>query len=330
MIDPFGRTITYLRVSVTDRCDFRCVYCMGEDVTFLPRTDLLSLEELARVCAAFVGRGVRKLRITGGEPMVRRDIMHLFHDLAGHLHDGSLDELTLTTNGGRLTKFAAELAACGVRRINVSLDTLDAGRFTDITRSRGRLETVLEGLDAAVQAGLQVKINTVALKGVNDDEFNRLVAWCGERGFDLTFIETMPLGEFSGDLTACFLPTSEVRKQLERTWTLVDSDASTGGPASYVTVAETGRKVGFISPLSHNFCATCNRVRLTCTGQLYLCLGQEDSVDLSSPLRASEGDGPLLAAIDSAIGRKPEGHSFVAEAAGQRPVLARTMNRTGG
>ncbi len=329
MIDPFGRRITYLRVSVTDRCDFRCVYCMAEDMTFLPKSELLTLEELDRLCTAFVARGVRKLRITGGEPLVRRNIMELFHRLARHLESGALDELTLTTNASQLARFADELASCGVRRINVSIDTLDAGKFHEITRW-GRLEQVLGGLEAARAAGLAVKINMVALRGVNDDEFDRMIAWCGEQGFDLTLIETMPLGEVDADRTQHYLPLSLVRANLSRRWTLEDSDYQTGGPARYVTVRETGRRLGFITPLTHNFCESCNRVRITCTGQLYMCLGQDDSADLRAPLRADPTDGLLHAAIDEAIGRKPKGHDFAIDRRSQRPAVARHMSVTGG
>ena len=327
MIDPFGRRITYLRVSVTDRCDFRCIYCMSEHMTFLPKADLLSLEELDRVCAAFVRKGVRKLRITGGEPLVRRDIMWLFRALGRHLRSGALDELTLTTNGGQLGRFARQLARAGVRRVNVSMDSMDAVKFRAITR-RGRLEQVTAGLEAAREAGLDVKINWVALKGVNDDEIHDLVAWCGDQGFDLTFIEVMPLGDIDGYRLEQYLPLTEVRDRLAERWTLTESDHRTGGPARYVTVAETGRRIGFITPHTHNFCESCNRVRLTCTGTLYMCLGQEDSADLRAPMRASEADGPLMAAIDEAIARKPKGHDFVIERAA--PAVARHMSVTGG
>ena len=329
MIDPFGRRITYLRVSVTDRCNLRCSYCMAEHMEFLPRNELLSLEELDRVCSAFVRRGVRKLRITGGEPLVRRGVMTLFRSLGRHLASGALDELTLTTNGTQLARYAGELADCGVKRVNVSLDTLDAGRFAALTRG-GRLDEVLEGLAAADRAGLRVKINTVALKGVNEAEIDDLVAWCGGRGFDLTFIETMPMGEIEGDRTDHSLPLSAVRARLERRWTLADLPLSTGGPARYAAVAETGRRLGFITPMTHNFCEGCNRVRLTCTGTLFMCLGQDDAADLRAPLRASEGDEALLAAIDAAIARKPKGHDFVIDPATKRPAVERHMSVTGG
>jgi GTP 3',8-cyclase len=329
VIDPYGRRISYLRVSVTDRCDFRCVYCMAEAMTFLPKPEVLSLEEIDRLCTAFVGRGVRKLRITGGEPLVRRDIMVLFHSLGRHLRTGALDELTPTTNGSQLGRYAEELVAAGVRRVNVSVDSLDPEKFASITR-RGRLDVVLRGLDAAKRAGLRVKINTVALKGVNEDEFDDLIRWCGSKGFDLCLIETMPLGDIDGDRTDHYLPLSTVRRDLERRWTLIDSSYRTGGPARYVKVAETGRQLGFITPLTHNFCESCNRVRVTCTGRLYMCLGQEDSADLRTPLRASSSDIPLLAAIEEAISRKPKGHDFIIDRAHKKPAVPRHMSVTGG
>jgi GTP 3',8-cyclase len=330
MIDPFGRTITYLRVSVTDRCDFRCVYCMAEEMVFLPKSELLSLEELDRACSAFIGLGVKKLRITGGEPLVRRGIMTLFRSLGRHLETGALHELTLTTNGSQLARYADELYGCGVRRVNVSLDTLDPAKFTEITR-RGRLENVLAGLAAAKRAGLAVKINTVALRGVNEDEFDELVAWAGEEGFDLVFIEVMPMGDIGGeDRLEQYLPLSLLRARLSRRWTLEETDYRSGGPARYARVRETGRRVGFITPLTHNFCESCNRVRLTCTGTLYMCLGQEDAADLRAPLRQSEGDALLLAAIREAISRKPRGHDFIIDRRHNRPALARHMSVTGG
>jgi GTP 3',8-cyclase len=328
MIDPFGRHITYLRVSVTDRCDFRCVYCMSEDMTFLPKSELLTLEELDRVCGAFVGLGVRKLRITGGEPLVRRNLIWLFDRLGRRLGDG-LDELTLTTNGSQLRRFASELHDCGVRRVNVSLDTLDPEKFTAITRW-GRFEQVMDGIAAAKEVGLRIKINTVAMKGVNEDEIGDLVAWCGDQGFDLALIETMPLGDIDGDRTTQYLPLSVVRARLMERWTLTDIDYKTGGPARYVSVGETGGRIGFITPLTHNFCESCNRVRLTCTGTLYMCLGQTDAADLRAPLRSSESDGPLIDAIHEAIGRKPKGHDFVIDRRHNRPALARHMSVTGG
>lgn len=328
MIDPFGRPITYLRVSVTDRCDLRCVYCMAEDMTFLPKGELLSLEELERLCGAFVRKGVRKIRLTGGEPLVRRNVMSLIGGLGGLVKAGVLDELTLTTNGTQLAKHAEGLAAAGVRRINVSLDTLDARKFAAITRW-GRFDQVLDGIMAAKQAGLSIKINTVALKGVNDGEYDRLVEWCGGHGFDLCLIETMPMGAIEPDRTGQYLPLSRVRAGLEARWTLADSDYRTGGPARYATVAETGGRVGFITPMTHNFCESCNRVRVTCTGTLYMCLGQDDAADLRAPLRASEGDHLLEAAIDAAIARKPKGHDFII-GPGARPAVARHMSVTGG
>jgi cyclic pyranopterin phosphate synthase len=330
MIDPFGRHISYLRVSVTDRCDFRCVYCMAEEMTFLPKRELLTLEELDRVCSAFIRLGVRKLRLTGGEPLVRRDIMTLFRSLGRHLHGGALDELTLTTNGSQLARYADELRDCGVKRVNVSLDTLDSAKFTEITR-RGRLDQVLEGLDAAKRAGLGVKINTVALRGVNEDELDDLVAWCGGQGFDLVLIEVMPMGDIGGEnRLEQYLPLSLVRARLQRRWTLDDSDYRTGGPARYATVRETGGRLGFITPLTHNFCESCNRVRLTCTGTLYMCLGQEDAADLRTPMRQSESNAPLELAIREAIDRKPKGHDFIIDRRHQRPAIARHMSVTGG
>jgi cyclic pyranopterin phosphate synthase len=329
MIDPFGRHISYLRVSVTDRCDFRCIYCMAEDMTFLPKAEVLSLEELDRLCTAFVRKGVRKLRLTGGEPLVRRDIMSLVRNLGRHLESGALNELTLTTNGSQLAKHAGDLFAAGVRRINVSVDTLDEAKFTAITRW-GRLPQVLEGVAAAKAAGLGVKINTVALKGVNEDELDRLVAWCGAEGFDLTLIETMPMGDIDGDRTQQYLPLSLVRARLQARWTLEATDYQTGGPARYVRVRETGGRLGFITPLTHNFCESCNRVRLTCVGTLYMCLGQDDAADLRAPLRASARDDLLDAAIDEAIARKPKGHDFVIDRRRSRPAVARHMSVTGG
>jgi len=329
MIDPFGRTISYLRVSVTDRCDFRCVYCMAEEMSFLPKAEVLTLEELDRLCSAFVARGVRKLRITGGEPLVRRGVMTLFENLSRHLKTGDLDELTLTTNGTQLPKYAEALVAAGVQRVNISLDTLDPETFAAVTRW-GKLEKVMDGLAAAQAAGLAVKINAVALRGINEDELSTMVGWCGERGFDLTLIETMPLGDIGGDRTESYLPLSLVRTRLAQDWTLSDIDDRTGGPARYVRVGETGGRLGFITPLTHNFCESCNRVRLTCTGTLFMCLGQEDAADLRAPLRQSESDGPILAAIDEAIARKPKGHDFIIDRRQSEPALARHMSVTGG
>jgi cyclic pyranopterin phosphate synthase len=330
LVDPFGRAITYLRVSVTDRCDFRCVYCMAENMSFLPKAEVLTLEELDRLCSAFVTRGVRKLRLTGGEPLVRRGIMTLVNALSRHLRSGALDELTLTTNGSQLAKYADELKAAGVRRINVSLDTLDAEKFRAITRW-GALDQVLAGIDAAQAAGLKIKINTVALKGVNDDEFPKLIEWAHGRGMDLTLIEVMPLGEVGeGARLDQYLPLSVVRARLATRFSLADTDYRTGGPARYVRVAETGGRLGFITPLTHNFCESCNRVRVTCTGTLYMCLGQEDAADLRKPLRASEANDLLFGAIDEAISRKPKGHDFVIDRRHQRPALARHMSVTGG
>jgi GTP 3',8-cyclase len=327
MIDPFGRSITYIRVSVTDRCDLRCVYCMAEDMSFLPKAQVLSLEELDRVCGAFIRLGTSKIRLTGGEPLVRRDVMTLFHSLGARIGSG-LRELTVTTNGTQLEKHADALYAAGVRRVNVSLDTLDPQKFTAITRW-GKIEKTLDGIFAAKAAGLAVKINAVALKGVNEDELDGMVAWCGEHGFDLCLIETMPLGEVE-DRTAQYLPLSLVRSRLRRSWTLRDTDYRTGGPARYVTVVETGRRIGFITPMTHNFCESCNRVRLTCTGTLYMCLGQEDSADLRPVLRSGAPDPALESAILEAISRKPKGHDFVIDRRHERPSVARHMSVTGG
>lgn len=329
MIDPFGRAITYLRVSVTDRCDFRCVYCMAEDMAFLPRKDLLSLEELDRLCTVFIEKGVRKLRLTGGEPLVRKNIMHLVRELSRHLRSGALEELTLTTNGSQLWRFAGELADAGVRRINVSLDTLDPEKFHAITRW-GHLDKVMAGIDAAQQAGLGIKINAVALRDFNDMELPDILRWAHGRGMDMTVIETMPMGEIDADRTDQYLPLSVLRAQLERQFTLTDIPFRTGGPARYVEVAETGGRLGFITPMTHNFCESCNRVRLTCTGTLYMCLGQEDAADLRAPLRASEGNDLLSAAIEEAIGRKPKGHDFIIDRRTNRPSVSRHMSVTGG
>jgi cyclic pyranopterin phosphate synthase len=327
MIDPFGRRITYLRVSVTDRCDFRCVYCMAESTTFLPRKDLLTLEEIDRLTSAFIDKGVRKVRLTGGEPLVRKNLMWLISSLSRHLGAG-LDELTLTTNGSQLAHYAEALANSGIARINVSLDTLDAARFKAITRW-GDFTQVMAGIDAADRAGIRIKINTVALRDVNEDELEALLRWAHGRGFDLTLIETMPMGDTGSDRTAQYLPLSLVRARLEEHFTLQDIPYRSGGPARYVHVAETGGTLGFITPLTHNFCETCNRVRVTCTGTLYMCLGQEDAADLRAPLRASESDHLLNAAIDAAIAAKPKGHDFVIERGGT-PAVARTMSTTGG
>jgi cyclic pyranopterin phosphate synthase len=329
MIDPFGREVTYLRVSVTDRCDFRCVYCMSEHMTFLPKADLLTLEELDRLCSAFVRKGVRKIRLTGGEPLMRRDVMTLIRALGSHLDSGALDELTLTTNGSQLARYADELFAAGIRRVNVSLDTLKPGLFQQITRW-GRLPQVLEGIDAAKRAGLRIKINTVALKGMNEAEIPALIEWAHGEGHDITLIETMPMGDIEGDRIAQYLPLSDVRRALATRWSLEELDMRTGGPARYVHVKETGGRLGFITPLTHNFCESCNRIRLTCTGTLYMCLGREDSADLRAPLRASKDDTLLDSAIDEAIGRKPKGHDFIIDREHNRPAIARHMSLTGG
>jgi cyclic pyranopterin phosphate synthase len=329
VIDPFGRAISYVRISVTDRCDFRCVYCMAEDMTFLPKAELLTLEELDRLGTAFVELGVRKIRLTGGEPLVRRNVMWLIEQLGRHIASGALDELTITTNGSQLERHAKDLARAGVRRVNVSVDTLDRDRFAAITRW-GKFDKVMAGIEAAKAAGLSIKINAVALKGVNEDELDHMVAWCGAEGFDLTLIETMPLGEIDGDRTAQYLPLSVVRSRLAERWTLTDISYRTGGPARYVEVAETGGRLGFITPLTHNFCESCNRVRVTCTGTMFMCLGQEDAVDLRGPLRSSEGDEAVKEAIRAGIARKPKGHDFVIDRRHNRPAVGRHMSVTGG
>jgi cyclic pyranopterin phosphate synthase len=329
LIDPFGRTISYLRVSVTDRCDFRCVYCMSEDMAFLPRRDLLTLEEINRLCSAFVARGTKKLRITGGEPLVRRNIMSLFRNLSRHLDTGALEELTLTTNGSQLAVFAQELKDCGVKRINVSLDSCDPEKFRAITR-RGDLAQVMAGIDAAQAAGLAVKLNVVALKGVNEDEIVPMVEWAHGRGMDITFIEVMPLGSIEPERLDQYLPLTAVRAQIAERFSLTDLPDRTGGPARYVRLAETGGRIGFITPLTHNFCESCNRVRVTCTGTLYMCLGQEDAADLRTPLRQSASDELLHAALDEAIARKPKGHDFIIDRTHKSPAVPRHMSVTGG
>lgn len=329
MIDPFGRAITYLRISVTDRCDFRCQYCMAEDMAFLARDEILSFEELDQIVTAFVKRGVTKVRMTGGEPLVRRGVMSLFEKLGRFRKSGELKELTLTSNASQLERFADELPGYGVERINISLDTLNADNFATLTR-RGKLNDVLNGIKAAKKAGLKIKINAVALKGVNDTEFDALVRWCGDEGFDLTLIETMPLGDIGAQRTDHYLPLSEVREQLEQNWSLTDTTHFTGGPSRYVDVAETGQRIGFITPLSNHFCDTCNRVRLTCTGTLYMCLGQEGAVDLRTPLRQDPTGKALEAAIDLAISLKPRGHDFVIAPGQTAPSVKRHMSVTGG
>jgi len=329
MTDPFGRNVTYLRVSVTDRCDLRCFYCMSEDMTFLRRADLLTLEELDRLCSAFIAKGVRKLRLTGGEPLIRRNVMSLVRSLSRHLQSGALHELALTTNGTQLTRFAQELADCGVRRVNVSLDTMDPAKFRDITRW-GDVDKVFEGIEAARSAGIAVKINTVALKNLNEEEIPSLVEWAHGKGMVLTLIEVMPMGEVGPGRVDQYVPLSLVRARLSQQFTLTDIDESTGGPARYVKVGETGGKVGFITPMTHNFCESCNRVRITCTGTLHTCLGHEDASDLRAPLRASADDALLSAAIDHAIGLKPKGHDFVIDRRHNRPGVSRHMSITGG
>ena len=330
LIDPFARAISYLRVSVTDRCDFRCTYCMSENMTFLPKADLLSLEELDRLCSTFVRMGVQKLRITGGEPLVRKGIMTFFQAMSRHLETGALQELTLTTNGSQLARYAADLAACGIRRINVSLDTLNADKFAQITRW-GRLPQVLEGIRAATSAGLRVKINAVALKGFNEDELFPLLEWCAGEGHDLTFIEVMPMGDLGNENRLDqYWSLRDMRARLAERFTLVDLAERTGGPARYVQIKETGQKLGFITPLTHNFCESCNRVRLTCTGELYMCLGQEDMADLRAPLRASPDDAALESAIRMAIARKPKGHDFDYTRQSVQGQMTRHMSHTGG
>lgn len=329
MTDPFGRSISYLRVSVTDRCDLRCFYCMSEDMTFLPKADLLTLEELDRLCTAFIAKGVRKLRLTGGEPLVRRNVMSLVRSLSRHLGTGALDELTLTTNGSLLAKYAGELADCGVRRINVSMDTLDPAKFRAITRW-GDLDKVLAGIEAARAAGLAVKINAVALKGLNEDEIPALMEWAHGKDMALTLIEVMPMGDIGEGRIDQYVPLSLLRARLAAKYTLTDLPDNTGGPARYVQVAETGGKLGLITPMTHNFCESCNRVRITCTGTIHTCLGHEDATDLRRPLRASADNALLNAAIDSAIGTKPKGHDFIIDRRHNRPSVSRHMSVTGG
>ena len=330
LIDPFNRAITYLRVSVTDRCDFRCVYCMSENMNFLPKADLLTLEELDKMCSAFISQGVEKLRITGGEPLVRRNIMEFFESISRHLKTGELKELTLTTNGSQLHRFAEKLSEIGIKRINVSLDTLNEQKFSKITRW-GRLSQVLNGIDAALAAGIKIKINTVALKDFNEDELEEIVQWCANRKMDLTFIEVMPMGDIGNENRLNqYWPLSDLRKKLSETWTLYDTDEQTGGPARYVRLNETGQKIGFITPMTHNFCESCNRVRLTCTGELYQCLGQEDQVDLRKILRNHSDTEPLIQAIHNAISKKPKGHDFDYSRQSISGQMTRHMSHTGG
>ena len=330
LIDPFNRAITYLRVSVTDRCDFRCVYCMSENMNFLPKADLLTLEELDKMCSAFISQGVEKLRITGGEPLVRRNIMKFFESISRHLKTGDLKELTLTTNGSQLHRFAEKLSEIGIKRINVSLDTLNEQKFSKITRW-GRLSQVLKGIDAALAAGIKIKINTVALKDFNEDELEEIVQWCANRKMDLTFIEVMPMGDIGNENRLNqYWPLSDLRKKLSETWTLYDTDEQTGGPARYVRLNETGKKIGFITPMTHNFCESCNRVRLTCTGELYQCLGQEDQVDLRKILRNHSDTEPLIQAIHNAISKKPKGHDFDYSRQSISGQMTRHMSHTGG
>jgi cyclic pyranopterin phosphate synthase len=329
LTDTFGRKVEYVRVSVTDRCNLRCTYCMSEDMQFLPKADVLTLEELERICGVFVRRGVRRLRLTGGEPLMRRGIMKLVQGLTRYLQAGALEELTVTTNGVRLREFAGPLAQAGVRRINVSLDSLDRATFARIARA-DVLPKVLDGIAAAQEAGLKVKINTVALKRDNAAELPRIIRWAHEAGMDITLIETMPLGIVDEDRTDQFLSLKSVRQELESFWTLNESLERGGGPARYVQISETGGKLGFITPLTHNFCDSCNRVRLTCTGTLFMCLGQEAAVDLRAPLRASADDTLLDAAIDRAIAAKPKSHDFMLPVRGDKPAVARHMSMTGG
>lgn len=330
LIDPFNRAITYLRVSVTDRCDFRCVYCMSENMNFLPKADLLTLEELDKMCSAFISQGVEKLRITGGEPLVRRNIIEFFESISRHLKTGELKELTLTTNGSQLHRFAEKLSEIGIKRINVSLDTLNEQKFSKITRW-GRLSQVLKGIDAALAAGIKIKINTVALKDFNEDELEEIVQWCANRKMDLTFIEVMPMGDIGNENRLNqYWPLSDLRKKLSETWTLYDTDEQTGGPARYVRLNETGQKIGFITPMTHNFCESCNRVRLTCTGELYQCLGQEDQVDLRKILRNHSDTEPLIQAIHNAISKKPKGHDFDYSRQSISGQMTRHMSHTGG
>jgi cyclic pyranopterin phosphate synthase len=328
LLDPFGRSVSYLRVSVTDRCDFRCTYCMSETMSFLPKKEVLTLDELYRLCSIFIDRGVKRIRLTGGEPLVRKNIIELVRRLGERLKDG-LDELTITTNGSQLSRYADELVDCGVRRINVSLDTLDPEKFQRITRW-GDFAKVMQGIEAAQHAGLKIKINTVALKGFNEQEIPALIDFTHGRGMDLTLIETMPMGEIDEDRTEQYIPLSDVRKKIEQHFTLVDAPVRTGGPARYVTVKETGGQLGFITPMTHNFCESCNRVRLTCTGKLFMCLGQDDAADFRALLRSNAHDMQLVTAIDAAIARKPKGHDFIIGRENPRPAVARHMSATGG
>ena len=332
LIDPFARAVNYLRVSVTDRCDFRCVYCMSEHMSFLPKKELLTLEELDRMCSTFIRLGVQKLRITGGEPLVRRGIMEFFNAMSRHLESGALHELTLTTNGSQLGRFADDLYGAGVRRVNVSLDTLSEDKFARITRW-GRLPQVIKGIDAAQKAGLRVKINAVAVKGFNEDELPRITEWCAERDMDLTWIEVMPMGEdFEGaERLGQFWSLNEVREEYAKSYTVTDLAERTGGPARYVRLEETGQKIGFITPMTHNFCESCNRVRLTCTGELFMCLGQEDNADLRAALRDHpDSDEPLEAAMRAAIAHKPKGHDFDYSRQAVDGQMTRHMSHTGG
>jgi len=328
LTDSFQRKISYLRVSVTDRCDFRCTYCMSEDMEFLPKKDVLSLEELDRLCNTFIDLGVKKLRITGGEPLVRKNIMQLFRNLGKKLGKG-LEELTLTTNGSQLERYAKDLLSTGVRRINISLDSLNKKKFKNITRN-GDFDKVIKGIMAAKTAGLKIKINTVALKGINDDEILKLVNWCGENKFSLTFIEVMPMGEIGEKRIDQYMPLSEVKNLIQGKYSITDDSLRTAGPARYVHCHETDQKIGFITPHTHNFCELCNRVRITCTGEMYMCLGQQDKADLKTPLRKSENNQLLKEVIYEAISRKPKGHDFTIDRKENENFVPRHMNVTGG
>ncbi|MEN9017275.1 MAG: GTP 3',8-cyclase MoaA [Hellea sp.] len=329
LIDSFGREITYLRLSVTDRCDLRCTYCMAENMTFLPRKDLLSLEELGTLCESFIKRGIKKIRITGGEPLVRRDLMSFMHKLSKHRISGKLDEITLTTNGTLLSRYAKELKLCGVERINISLDTLDPIVFTKLTR-RNALDAVLKGIDAALEAGIKVKINTVALKGVNDSEIPRLIEWAHNKSMDITLIEVMPLGDIDEDRVDQYIPLNAIRDNLEHRFTLNNVPLRTGGPARYAKVKETGGILGMITPLTNNFCAGCNRVRVTCTGQIYTCLGHGHKLDLRAAIRGDNSDAELERLLGIAMREKPEKHFFDISERGAKPTVARHMSVTGG
>ena len=328
LVDPFKRKISYIRISVTDRCDFRCTYCMSEEMQFLPKKDLLSLEELERLSSVFIELGVKKIRITGGEPLVRKNILQLFNSIGKKIGSG-LEELTVTTNGSQLERYAKDLFKNGVKRINISLDTLDKNKFKLITKI-GDFNKVIKGINAAKEAGMKIKINTVALKGINDNEILNLVNWCGENKFGLTFIEVMPMGEIGEKRVNQYMPLTDVKSLIQTKYSLSDDPLKTGGPARYVHCHETDQKIGFITPHTHNFCETCNRVRITCTGEMYMCLGQEDKVDLKKPLRKSENNDLLKETIYEAILRKPKGHDFIIERKENEKFVPRHMSVTGG